>query len=156
MTASPPQDLRLAVARVPGHPACGFYSVGGQYLDIPVMLGVAVQPANSGTAGSPDTTVAFKTDLGDKDSVSFINGSAQDVEVTTHPGSDIGYLGVGLASKFWDKYRGRTTVVTVTVDPENRVRESNEKNNVVKLRVEPKRKRVLKLAIAENKCSVLG
>jgi hypothetical protein len=162
-------DLIPKPANQPGYPPCGFYTytqtIDGQlvtFLDLAIAV-LPYPPFDTGSRGQ-FVTVRYDYDappgyeakndfrLVDFDRTGEIaNGSP-----FTPPGASFFYVSMDLNQGLPtdNEWLRRTTTITATVDPLNKIRESDEKNNTLTLRVTPPKRSNIK--ITDNRCTVVG
>lgn len=156
------EDVVVTLTNPAGTPACGLFTRTewqGPTKFTYLSFGVAFIP----TGTTRDVRVAYQIQ-GDpsRHSARFKGTDIRDGRHTTVEGTaakylmaDIGILRVdGIAAKKFVAFLTGSRTITVTVDPQNGIRESNEGNNVLRLRVTPPSIRPT-LDIKDNRCAAL-
>ena len=143
----------------PVAPACGVYTwLDTQGADKYTWIGFAVAVAPAGT--TKEVQVAYQIEGDQRQHTAtmkqsqILNGRS-----TTATGSAVNYLlgEIGVLSLGTIQTKGYVTfltqprIITVTVDPQNSIKESNEGNNVLKLKVTPPGNKPA-VAINDNRC----
>ena len=145
-----------------GVPACGLYTRLDQqgptkftYLS----FGLAVAPIGTSREGriayqmegeQSQHSATFKDDAIREGRHTTVDGAP-----TKYLAADIGILSVdGVATAKVAAFLTGARNITVTVDPQNRISETNEQNNVLTLRVTPPGKKAA-VAIKDNRCAAL-
>lgn len=163
-TSAPPalEDVKPTLINPAGAPACGYFTrVEEQAASKYTYLSFAVAVAPTGTLG--DIRLEYEIE-GDPTShvATFGDGVIRSGKSTLPFGrkvsylmADIGILRVdSIPSQKVTAFLNKPRVITVTVDPQNRIDEPNEDDNVLKLRVTPPRS-LRSIAVEDNKCVVL-
>lgn len=153
-------DVVPTLINDPNVPACGLYTWLDQSGPVKnLWLGFAVAVAPAGTkkevqvsyqiegGQSPDTATLKETQI--------LNGQSTtgDTSAVKYLSASIGILSVdGIPSKTYAPFLTKPRIITVTVDPQNLIKESDEGNNVLKLRVTPPGNKA-SVAIKDNRCA---
>lgn len=159
--ARTPEDVVPALVNPAGSPPCGLFTyVREQSYQKVTYLGLAVAVAPRGTF--EEVRVAYQIE-GEttRHSATFKNAllnhgeSASVGTAATYLRADVGILRIDTI--LYDKvaaFLAGPRTITVTVDSQSDIRESNENNNVMRLRVTPPRNKPT-IDIADNRCTVL-
>jgi|SRR5579859_3121504 len=148
-----PVDLTLTLTNPAGHPACGFYFwTGNPGGTTHLSLGVAVTVTGGRLADVVEVDLAV--DGSHTASARFQGGTLIDGKTYTPPGTGLVYLTADdrLVPPVFVQAPASATV-TVTVDPANRIVETNENNNTLTLRVTPTRRK--DTLIDDNQCAMV-
>jgi hypothetical protein len=162
-SASPAlEDVKPTLVNPAGSPACGYFTrVETQAASKYTYLSFAVAVVPGGTLG--EVALAYEIE-GDPTShiARFGDGEIRAGKSTLPSGRKIKYLMADLGivrvdaipSQKLTAFLNKPRIITVTVDPQNQIKEPDEDNNVLRLRVTPPSSRQ-SIAVEDNRCTVL-
>jgi hypothetical protein len=151
----PPVDLSLTLTNPAGQPACGFYfstENPGSATSYHLSLGVAVTVTGANLADVVDIDLGLNgVHTG---SARFQGGTLISGMMYTPPGTALVYLTADDRMVLPGLVEAPASgTLTVTVDPANKIVETNENNNTITLRVTPTRRK--NTQINDNRCTVV-
>lgn len=159
-TRSVRHDITLTTVNPKGLPPCGYQThVDRQGPAKTTHLSFAVAVAPQGTAA--EVRVAYQIEGEKSPTIArFKDGEIREARYTTPEGTTARYLVAEIGLLRMDKvvfesttkFLNQPRIITVTVDPEDRYLESNEKNNVLRFRLAPPKGRQ-SLAIGDASCT---